>query len=95
MWVRIQILLVWCVAATHGWARDIYVDNVAGDDRYDGNAPVAAGDPVGPYRTITSCAESHGEGRSRNGGQHGRGVSRVHYVAGGHGRADTRAHHLS
>lgn len=33
-------------------ARDIYVDNVTGDDRRDGSAPVSAGDQAGPCRTI-------------------------------------------
>lgn len=33
-------------------ARDIYVDNVHGDDRRDGSAPVGAGDMAGPCRTI-------------------------------------------
>ena len=62
MWVRIHILLVWCVAATHGWARDIYVNNVAGDDRFDGTCP---GAQRGPGRALSHdypCAESHGEG---------------------------------
>jgi hypothetical protein len=58
MWVRICIFMICCVAATHGWARDIYVNNVAGNDRYDGNAPAAEGDFIGPYRTLTRALKA-------------------------------------
>jgi len=61
MWVRIYILLVCCSAATHSWARDIYVNNVTGDDRYDGNAPVAA-NLYGPYRTLTRALKASAKG---------------------------------
>ncbi|MHB8953057.1 MAG: right-handed parallel beta-helix repeat-containing protein [Pirellulaceae bacterium] len=53
MWVRHCILVVLCLPATTSWARDIYVDNVIGDDRNDGSAVVALGARVGPYRTLT------------------------------------------
>jgi hypothetical protein len=52
MWVRINILLICWAAAAHAAARDIYVNNVTGDDRFDGGAAVADGNWVGPYRTL-------------------------------------------
>ncbi len=47
------ILMIFLAMATPGWGRDIYVNNVAGDDGNDGSAPDAVGDGVGPYRTIS------------------------------------------
>ena len=38
-----------------GRARDLYVDNVAGDDRYDGLIAEANSELSGPFRTITSA----------------------------------------
>ena len=40
MWFRICILVAVSVPATGSWARDIYVNNVMGDDRNDGSAAV-------------------------------------------------------
>ena len=42
-------VLLWCTP-TRG--RDIYVDNVGGDDIHMGHTPVATGDNTGPCRTI-------------------------------------------
>lgn len=53
MWVRTGIVVVCWAVAIPGWARDIYVNNVTGDDRYDGAAAVGEGDRIGPYRTLT------------------------------------------
>ena len=43
-------------------ARDIYVNNMVGDDANDGSAPAAAGDRIGPYRTITRALKAAGKG---------------------------------
>ena len=45
------VLLFGCLIAG-AVARDIYVDNVYGDDRRDGTAAVGSGDRAGPCRTI-------------------------------------------
>ena len=51
----LAILLMASIAPIHtaALARDIYVDNVAGDDVFDGNVPRSIGPGVGPLRTIT------------------------------------------
>lgn len=61
MWFRTFIVIIYCLLATPGWARDIYVNNVTGDDRYDGNAPVAA-NLYGPYRTLTRALKASAKG---------------------------------
>jgi hypothetical protein len=62
MWVRIAITLICCAAATRGWARDIYVNNVTGEDRFDGSAPVPAGEQVGPHRTLARALKATAKG---------------------------------
>lgn len=34
------------------WARDLYVDNILGEDRFDGSASAPRGGPIGPTRSI-------------------------------------------
>ena len=46
------ILLVWAAAATNSSARDLFVDNIGGDDRFDGAAATTVGGQSGPCRTI-------------------------------------------
>jgi hypothetical protein len=58
MWVRIFVVVAIAMGATAGWARDIYVDNVAGDDRYDGSATTTTGEFVGPYRTLARALKA-------------------------------------
>ncbi|MHB8972400.1 MAG: right-handed parallel beta-helix repeat-containing protein [Pirellulaceae bacterium] len=57
MWVRICMVvalsIIPSIPAATLWARDIYVNNVMGDDRFDGGTAVASGDRIGPYRTLT------------------------------------------
>lgn len=48
----ILILTIWLSFATFGRARDLHVNNVDGNDRYDGRAPVVQGQSMGPLRTI-------------------------------------------
>jgi len=50
-------VLVWLALPSGAGARDIYVDNVAGDDRFDGTAPVSQGARIGPCRTLTHALE--------------------------------------
>jgi len=50
--------VLWCLMAATGFARDIYVDNTLGDDRYDGTAAALIGNAVGPYRTITRALKA-------------------------------------
>ena len=47
------MMLVWLALPIRGGARDIYVNNVAGDDRFDGSAAVTQGARIGPCRTLT------------------------------------------
>jgi hypothetical protein len=49
------ILMVWLAAAASSRARDIFVDNVAGDDRSDGALASTGAGGSGPIRTI-ACA---------------------------------------
>jgi hypothetical protein len=51
------------ILATEGLAADIYVDNLAGDDRFDGASPTLQGGGRGPFRTIRRAL------RSASGGQ--------------------------
>jgi Right handed beta helix region len=46
------VAVLWAVLAASAGARDIYVNNVGGDDRFDGSAPVSRGSNEGPCRTI-------------------------------------------
>jgi parallel beta helix pectate lyase-like protein len=48
-------LLVVLSGPTLGLARDIYVDNVNGDDRQGGQSPQVQGDEGGPCRSITKA----------------------------------------
>lgn len=43
-------------------ARDIYVNNLAGDDRFDGTAAATQGARIGPCRTVTHALELAGKG---------------------------------
>lgn len=57
------ILVVFCVLVTPLWSRDIYVNNVTGDDGNDGTAAEPFGDRTGPYQTIARalCASQTGD----------------------------------
>ncbi len=56
---RSLVLLVFIVlSAAPCGARDIYVNNVVGDDRNDGSAPDPVGDKIGPFRSITRALQS-------------------------------------
>ncbi len=46
------LVLAWWTLPSAAPARDIYVNNVAGDDRFDGTAPVTQGARMGPCRTL-------------------------------------------
>jgi hypothetical protein len=46
------VVIVWAVCSASAGARDLYVDNVAGDDRFDGSAAIAHSATAGPCRTI-------------------------------------------
>lgn len=61
-WKRYLILAACCLSITPAWARDIYVDNVDGDDRNDGTAPQVLSERVGPYRTITRALKTTRKG---------------------------------
>lgn len=54
-------LLVIAFSAEAG-ARDVFVNNVAGDDRFDGSAPATQGAKVGPCRTIGRALELASKG---------------------------------
>ncbi len=62
MWVRLAIAVICCAAVSSVGAREIYVNNVMGDDRFDGSSPVAMGEQVGPYRTLTHALRSSSKG---------------------------------
>ncbi len=47
------LVLAWLTLPSAAPARDIYVNNIAGDDRFDGTAPVSQGARMGPFRTLT------------------------------------------
>jgi hypothetical protein len=53
--------LVWSVAAPLAAGRDIFVDNVGGDDRYDGSRPQSFGGN-GPCRTIARALRAAEKG---------------------------------
>ena len=56
------LVLVWLALPSAAGARDIYVNNVAGDDRFDGTAAVTQGARIGPCRTVTHALELAGKG---------------------------------
>ncbi|MFW6170590.1 MAG: right-handed parallel beta-helix repeat-containing protein [Planctomycetota bacterium] len=56
------IIAICCVQVMPLWARDIYVNNVAGRDRNDGTAAEASTDGTGPYRTITRALRAAQKG---------------------------------
>lgn len=45
-------VLAWLTLVNGAGARDIFVNNVAGDDRFDGTAPVTQVARIGPCRTL-------------------------------------------
>lgn len=49
------LVLIWIAVSSGAKARDIYVDNVAGDDRFTGAAPATQGARIGPCRTIAQA----------------------------------------
>ena len=55
-------MLVWLALSGGAGARDIHVNNVAGDDRFDGTAAVTQGARIGPCRTVTHALELAGKG---------------------------------
>jgi len=52
------ILAVFVACGTLAFGRDVYVDNVAGDDRHSGDAAKPSGTGVGPCRTIARALRS-------------------------------------
>jgi hypothetical protein len=50
-------ILVGIACSTAARARDIYVNNVAGDDRFSGEAPATEDARIGPCRTIAQALE--------------------------------------
>ena len=62
MRLRIHIIVVCLMLAAQGWARDVYVNNVTGDDRNDGSAPVLGSSRMGPFRTIARALRSTEKG---------------------------------
>lgn len=55
-------VLVWIALSAEASARDIFVDNVAGDDRFSGAAPFTQGARIGPCRTIAQALELAAKG---------------------------------
>lgn len=63
--MRLRILsAVACLGllVARSWGADIYVNNVTGDDRNDGSAPVAASEQMGPFRTLTRALRATAKG---------------------------------
>ena len=54
--------LIWLATAVHACARDLYVNNVSGDDRFNGSAANAQGGKNGPWRTIARALRSAEKG---------------------------------
>ncbi len=50
-------VFAWLTLPSGAAALDIYVNNVAGDDRFDGTAPVSQGARMGPCRTLAHALE--------------------------------------
>ena len=86
MWVRIcmvvAVSIIPSIPATTLCARDIYVNNVMGDDRFDGSSAVPSGDRIGPYRTLTRALARDSQRGSRDCREHCGALSRVHHAAG-------------
>jgi hypothetical protein len=57
------VLLLRPILASEGWAVDLYVDNQAGDDRFDGASPTSDGGGGGPFRTIHRALRSASRGQ--------------------------------
>jgi hypothetical protein len=55
-------LVFWSACAANGYARDIFVSNQAGDDRFDGSSAVTQGSQVGPVRTIARALRAAAPG---------------------------------
>jgi hypothetical protein len=55
--------LLWLAMANLTFARDLYVDNRAGDDRFDGGAATSVEPGLGPFRTLSRavCAARAGD----------------------------------
>jgi hypothetical protein len=55
--------LLWLAVANLTFARDLYVDNRAGDDRFDGGAATSIEPGLGPFRTLSRavCAAQAGD----------------------------------
>lgn len=56
------VLVVWCTLAADSVARDIYVNNIFGDDRFNGSASNTSEARTGPYRTITRALKAAQKG---------------------------------
>jgi hypothetical protein len=57
--VVLALAALWAMPAA---ARDIYVNNVAGDDLFDGTAPVSTDSPVGPFKTLRRALKAANAG---------------------------------
>jgi hypothetical protein len=57
-----RIAIVLCLLAAKAEARNIYVDNLAGDDKNSGTHTRGAGDATGPVRTIAKALRLSQEG---------------------------------
>lgn len=60
----VRMVLTWvvcCALATTALGRDVFVDNVAGDDRYSGDSPQSVGGS-GPCRTIARALRAASKG---------------------------------
>ena len=55
-------VLIWIAVSASASARDIYVNNVAGDDRFSGVAAATQGARIGPCRTIAHALELAAKG---------------------------------
>ena len=55
-------VLIWISLSAGASARDIFVNNVAGDDRFTGAAPATQGARIGPCRTIARALELAAKG---------------------------------
>jgi hypothetical protein len=57
--VLVAFSLMW---AAEAGARDLFVDNRGGDDRFDGTAPTSRGDGIGPFQTIARALRAAAPG---------------------------------
>jgi hypothetical protein len=62
MWSRICYIACFAVCVSPAFARDIYVNNLTGDDRNDGVAPIAVGVHGGPHRTLARALRAARKG---------------------------------